>query len=190
VAGRKKSLNQVTQLAMSGTLLTGEKKIRDIMTSLLPPPDRGLHPELATMVDRRSISAENAQKGDSSGDNPSPNWDPAPSAKVITRGLSAPVSRWKVRYYLLWIDGSPFPVHAPLLGINVEEPWGSHNGRKAKGHFPTRQWDPFLCLTFLSWYLFQWQKLSLGSKSGQPLERYFTRPLTCSWGDLLFCHSS
>jgi hypothetical protein len=49
---------------MSGTLLTGEKKIRDTMTSLLfsekSPPDWGLHPELATMVDRRGISAENA----------------------------------------------------------------------------------------------------------------------------------
>jgi hypothetical protein len=27
---------------------------------ILPPPDWGLHPELATMVDRRGISAENA----------------------------------------------------------------------------------------------------------------------------------
>jgi hypothetical protein len=24
---------------------------------------------------------------------------------------------------------------------------------------------------------------------GKPLEHYFTQPLTCSWGDLLFCHS-
>jgi hypothetical protein len=45
---------------MSRTLLTGEKKIRDIMTSLLPPPDWGLHLELTTMVDRRGISSENA----------------------------------------------------------------------------------------------------------------------------------
>jgi hypothetical protein len=49
---------------MTGTLLTGEKKIRDIMTSLLlserAPPDWGLHPELATMVERRGTSAENA----------------------------------------------------------------------------------------------------------------------------------
>jgi hypothetical protein len=66
---------------MSGTLLTEEKKIRDTMASLLlskkAPPDWGLHPELATMVDRRGISAENVQKGDSLGDSPSPNWDPA-----------------------------------------------------------------------------------------------------------------
>jgi hypothetical protein len=49
---------------MSGTLLTGGKKIRDTVTLLLlserAPPDWGLHPELATMVDRRGISAENA----------------------------------------------------------------------------------------------------------------------------------
>jgi hypothetical protein len=49
---------------VSGTLLTGEKKIRDTMISLLlserAPPDWGLHPELATMVDRRGTSAENA----------------------------------------------------------------------------------------------------------------------------------
>jgi hypothetical protein len=48
---------------MSGTLLTGEKKIRDTMASLLlterAPHDWGLYPELATMVDRRGISAEN-----------------------------------------------------------------------------------------------------------------------------------
>jgi hypothetical protein len=36
------------------------------------------------------------------------------------------------------------PVHAPLLNINVEEPLGSHNGRKVKGHLPTREWSPFL----------------------------------------------
>jgi hypothetical protein len=35
------------------------RKIRD-MTSLLPPPDWGLHLEFATMVDKRSTSAENA----------------------------------------------------------------------------------------------------------------------------------
>jgi hypothetical protein len=49
---------------MSGTLLTGEKKIRDTMASLLlserAPLAWGLHPELATMVDRRGTSAENA----------------------------------------------------------------------------------------------------------------------------------
>jgi hypothetical protein len=73
VAEGKKSLNQVIQLAMSvfiayvcmsRTLLTGEKKIRDTMASLLlserASPDWGLHPELATMVDRRGTSAENA----------------------------------------------------------------------------------------------------------------------------------
>jgi hypothetical protein len=79
---------------MSGTLLTGEKKIRDIMTSLLlserAPSNWGLHPELATVVDKRSTSAENAQKGNSPGVSPAPNQDPALSAKLTTGGLSAP----------------------------------------------------------------------------------------------------
>jgi hypothetical protein len=107
------------------------------------------------MVDRMGTSAENAQKGDSLGDSPNPHWDPDLSAKVTTGGLSAPVSRWKVKCHLLWIDGSQPPVHAPLLGIDVEEPQGSHNGRKTKGHFLARQWSLFLCLTFLSQSLVQ-----------------------------------
>jgi hypothetical protein len=49
---------------MSGTLLTGEKKIRDTMASLLlserAPPNWGLYSELATLVDKRGTSAENA----------------------------------------------------------------------------------------------------------------------------------
>jgi hypothetical protein len=32
-------------------------------------------------------------------------------------------------------------------------------------------------------------KVIIRGKSGQPLECYFTRPLACSLGDLLFCHS-
>jgi hypothetical protein len=32
-------------------------------------------------------------------------------------------------------------------------------------------------------------KVIVRGKSGQLLQHYFTRPLTCSWGALLFCHS-
>jgi hypothetical protein len=32
-------------------------------------------------------------------------------------------------------------------------------------------------------------KVMVWGKSGQPLECYFTQPLACSLGDLLFCHS-
>jgi hypothetical protein len=124
---------------MSETLQE-RKKIRDTMTSLLlserAPPDWGLHRELATIVDKRGTSAENALK---EGTALSPNQDPALSAKVTTGGLSAPASRWKAGCHLLWIDGSWPAVHAPLLSINVEEPWGSHSGRKTKGHFLARQ---------------------------------------------------
>jgi hypothetical protein len=32
-------------------------------------------------------------------------------------------------------------------------------------------------------------KVIIQGKSDQPLECYFSRPLACSWRDLLFCHS-
>jgi hypothetical protein len=86
------------------------------------PPNWGLHLEFATTVDRRGTSTENAKRGDSPGDSPAPNRDPVLSAKVTTGGLSARISRWKVGCQPLWIDGSRPPVHAPLLGIHVEEP--------------------------------------------------------------------
>jgi hypothetical protein len=86
------------------------------------PPDWGLHLEFATVVDRRGTSIGNAKRGDSPGVSPTPNQDPALSARVTTGGLSARLSRWKVRCHLLWIDESQSPVHALLLGINVEEP--------------------------------------------------------------------
>jgi hypothetical protein len=86
------------QLAMSvyynQDVTKREKRIRNIRTSSQlsgsTPPNGGLHPELATIVDRRGTSAENAQKGDSPGDIPSAHQDLALSAKVTTGGLSAP----------------------------------------------------------------------------------------------------
>jgi hypothetical protein len=62
--------------------------------------------KLATIVDMRGTSVENAQKGDSPGESPGSHWDLALSAKVTTGGLSAPISRWKVGCHLLWIDGT------------------------------------------------------------------------------------
>jgi hypothetical protein len=70
------------------------------------PPYWGLHLEFATIVDRRGTSTGNAKRGDSPGDRPAPNQDPVLSARVTTGGLSAHISRWKVRCHLLWIDGS------------------------------------------------------------------------------------
>jgi hypothetical protein len=65
------------------------------------PPNGGLHPKLATIVDRRGNSTGNAQKGGQPGRQPWP-----PPTKVTTRGLSAPVSRWKAGCHYLWFDGS------------------------------------------------------------------------------------
>jgi hypothetical protein len=33
------------------------------------------------------------------------------------------------------------------------------------------------------------KEITVWGISGQPLERYFTQPLACSWGDFHFCHS-
>jgi hypothetical protein len=56
------------------------------------------------------------------GDSPTPNQDPALSARVTTGDLSAPITRWKARHHLLGIDSSWPPVHAPLINIDIEEP--------------------------------------------------------------------
>jgi hypothetical protein len=113
------------------------------VTSLLPPPNWGLYPELVTMVEGGAF-LQRMLKGNSLGVSPAPNWDPALSAKVTTGGLSAPTSRWKARCHLLWIDGYRPPVHTTVLGINIEEPWGNHYGRKTEDHFLARQWSLFL----------------------------------------------
>jgi hypothetical protein len=110
----------------------------------------GLHPELATIVDRSGTSAENAQKGDSPEDSSVPHWNLALSVKVTSGGLSAPISRWKVGCHLLWIDGSwDYLSRLHFLAS------GSHSSREVKGHLPPRQWSLFLCLTILSWSLVQ-----------------------------------
>jgi hypothetical protein len=122
------------------------------MVSLLlserAPPDWGLHPELATMVDRRGTSAENAQKGASLGVSSAPKWDPALSARVTTGGLTASLSpdgrRDATSYGLMG------PRHLSTLHF-LASMLRSHNCRKTKGRFPARQWSSFLCLTFLSW---------------------------------------
>jgi hypothetical protein len=125
------------------------------MTSLLPPPNRAyisnLLPRWTGGALLQRMFKRGDSLGDSPGDSPAPNRDPALSAKVTIGGLSAPISRWKVRYHLLWIDGSQPPVHTPLPGINVEEPHSSHYDKKTKRSFSGRQWSSFLCFTFLFW---------------------------------------
>jgi hypothetical protein len=108
-------------------------------------------------------------KGDSLGDSPAPNQDPALSAKGTTGGLSAPASRWKARCHLLWIDGSQPPVHAPLFGINVKEPHRSHYGKKQKIIF---QLDSGAHLSVLSFSPGPQSndKVIVWGESGQPLE--------------------
>jgi hypothetical protein len=86
------------------------------------PPNWGLHPKLATIVNRRGTSTENAQKGNSLGDSPSPHQDPVLSAKVTTGGLSAPHLQMEGGVpppMYLWVPGPP--VQAPLLIVNIKE---------------------------------------------------------------------
>jgi hypothetical protein len=59
------------------------------MTSLLLPPDWGLHPDLLPWWTGGAF-LQRMLKGDSMGVNPAPNRDPALSAKVTTGGLSVP----------------------------------------------------------------------------------------------------
>jgi hypothetical protein len=90
VAEGEKSLDQLIQLAMSiyynqdiTKRKEKDKRHQDLIAALKEgPTDWGLHPKLATIVNRRGTSAKNAQKGDSLGDSPTPNQDPALSAKI------------------------------------------------------------------------------------------------------------
>jgi hypothetical protein len=108
VAEGEQSLDQLMQLAVSvyynWDITKREKSIRDIRPNCRSQGVlhlMGLHPKLATIVDRSGTSGENAQNGDSPGDSPSPHQDLAPSAKVTTRVLSVPISRWNVGCHLL-----------------------------------------------------------------------------------------
>jgi hypothetical protein len=106
-----------------------DKRHHDLFAGLREwPTQLGLHPELATIVDRRSTSAENAQKGDSTGDSSGPHQDPALSAKVTTGGLSASISRWRrgATSYGLMGPGASCP------DSNVEEPWVTITVEKRK----------------------------------------------------------
>jgi hypothetical protein len=81
-----------------------------------------------------------------------------------------PPSPEVAKCHLLWIDGSQPPVHAPLLGINVEEPHGSHYDKKtqkiifqldSRAHFSVLPFSPG------PWSM---TKIIVQDKSGQPLE--------------------
>jgi hypothetical protein len=72
-----------------------------IVLSEWAPPQLGHTSELATTVDRRGTSTENAQKGESSGDSSTPNWDPALSPKVTLSGPMSGERRGPTSYGLI-----------------------------------------------------------------------------------------
>jgi hypothetical protein len=79
------------------------------------------------------------------------------------------------------------PVHAPLLNIDVEVPQVAVMVEKQKVIFFLDSGTHFSVLPF-SLGPQSNDKVIIWGKSGQPLKRYFTQPLACSWGHLHFCH--
>jgi hypothetical protein len=159
---------------MSGTLLTGEKKIRDTMASLL------LSERAPTWLGPVSWSCyhdgqerhfcRECLRGDSPGDSPAPNRDPALSARVTTGGLSAPITRWKARCHLLWIYVSWPPVCAPLINNNIQKPQVVIMVEKWKVIFLLDSKAYFSILLFLL-VPSPMTKVIVWGKSGKPLER-------------------
>jgi hypothetical protein len=131
----KKSLDQLIQLAMSiyyNQDITNRKKKKrhDLIAA---PIWLGPTSWVCYHGGQEGHFCRECLRGNSLGDSPTPKQDPALSTKVTTGSLIAPISRWKVRCHLLWIDGSQPPVHAPFLSFNVKEPYGSnYNNKKRK----------------------------------------------------------
>jgi hypothetical protein len=84
-------------------------------------------------------------KGESRGDSPAPNQDPALSAKVDGRqgatsyGLMDPSLLFMIHFLTSML-------RSLMVAIMTKKP---------KDHFPPRQWSSFLCFTFLSGSLVQ-----------------------------------
>jgi hypothetical protein len=105
MAEGEKSLDQLTQLAISASyncdITNREKDKRHDLIAAPTQPSRGCY-----HGGQEGYFYTEWLRGNNPGDRPAPNQDPTLSTKVTTGGLSAPVSRWKVKCHLLWIDGS------------------------------------------------------------------------------------
>jgi hypothetical protein len=171
MAEGKTSLDQLIQLAISiyynWNIINREKnKTHDLIAA---PTRLGPTSQVCYHSGKEGHFCRECLRGDSPGDTPAPNQDPILSAKVTYGGLSAPISRWKARCPLVRNDGSQAPVHTPLLGINVEQPHGSHYHKKRKIIFLARQWSLFLSYLSL-WVPVPVTNVVIHDKSGQPLE--------------------
>jgi hypothetical protein len=122
-------------------------------------------------------------KRDSLGVSPAPNQDPALSAKVTTGGLSAPSpdGRQGATTYGLMGPDLLFMLH--FLALMLRSIMIAIMAEKQKI-------VELITLSYLSLLVpSPMTKVIIWGKSGQPLECYFTWPLACSLGDLLFCCS-
>jgi hypothetical protein len=83
-----------------------DKKHKDLIAALREFPTGVPLPGHATNEDRKDTFIESVKEGGCPGDSPSPLWDHAPYVKATNGGLSVPISKWKARCHLPWIDGS------------------------------------------------------------------------------------
>jgi hypothetical protein len=102
-------------------------------------------------------------KGDSPGDSPTPNWDPALSAKVTTGGLRAPSPDGRRSATSYGLMGPSLLSMLHFLASMLRSLGVVIMTEKAKPQFPARQWSMFLCFTFLSWSPVQWQGYCSGN---------------------------
>jgi hypothetical protein len=81
------------------------------------------------------------------------------------------------------------PIQAPVTTLKAEEHWEILTIEKHKASLLTDTGASISAIPFSPGPRSSKKKITVWSISGQPLERYFTQPLACSWGDFHLCHS-
>jgi hypothetical protein len=132
------------------------------------PPDWGLHLELATLVDRRVTSTENAQ-----GEQPRRQPRPQPGPSPLCKG-----NHWRSKCPCLQMEGEvPPPMDWWVLAscpcsTSWHPCWGAIMAEKQKIIFWLDSGARFSVLPFSPGPRSN-DKVIIGGKSGQPLEHYF-----------------
>jgi hypothetical protein len=135
-----------------------DKRHHDLITALKEgPPNWGLHPQLATTVNRRGTSTENALKGGQPRRQPHPQPGPCPFCKgnhcrskcphLQMEGGVQPLMDW-------WVLGLLSMLH--FLTSMLRSLWVAIMAEKWKAIYLLESGAHFF-LTFLSWSPVQWQ---------------------------------
>jgi hypothetical protein len=106
------------------------------------------------------------------------------SGKTL-EGILSPVPRGnKVRasHPMTGPGGGGPPIQASVTTVKAEEPQIKHKVSLLINTEASISAIPFSPRPRSS------KKITVQGISGQPLKRYFTQPLACSWGDFHFCH--